>query len=224
MVSYHRIGRLWEYHQFQNWEITLTHLITDPVSLLSILSKLLERHFVNLLLDYIQARSPLSPLQWGFTSGKSATSALLHAVDIWHKFLEEGTDICTVFFDYRKAFDSIPHRALIIKLKAFRINEYIVNWLISYLCDRNQYVCVNGSKFWPPFSNIWCSAGISTRSNPLHYLCEWNKQCLPHCCNYVTFCRWHYAVLPYLLYNWLFAISDWYWWHMFMDQQQLAWI
>jgi len=64
-----------------------------PVSLLSILSKLLERHFVNLLLDYIQAHSPLSPLQWGFTSGKSATSALLHAVDAWHKFLVEGTDI-----------------------------------------------------------------------------------------------------------------------------------
>ena len=35
---------------------------------------------------------------------------LLHvAVDVWHRFLEEGTDICTVFFDYRKAFDSIPH-------------------------------------------------------------------------------------------------------------------
>ena len=96
-----------------------------------------ERHFVNLLLDYIQAHSPLSPLQLGFTSGKSATSALLHTVDARHKFLEEGTDIRTVFFDYRKAFDSIPHRALIVKLKAFGINGYIVNWLISYLCDRN---------------------------------------------------------------------------------------
>ena len=105
----------------------------------------MERHFVNLLLDYIQAHSPLSPLQWGFTSGKSATSALLHAVDAWHKFLVEGTDICIVFFDYCKAFDSIPHRALTVKLKAFGINEYIVNWLISYLCDRNQYVSVNGS-------------------------------------------------------------------------------
>ena len=36
---------------------------------------------------------------------------------------------------------------------------------------------------------------ISTRSNPLHYLCEWNKQCLPHCWNYVTFCRWHDIML-----------------------------
>jgi len=32
-----------------------------------------------------------------------------------------------------------------VKLKAFGINEYIVNWLISYLCDWNQYVCVNDS-------------------------------------------------------------------------------
>ena len=45
-------------------------------------------------------------------------------------------------------------------------------------------MCVNGSSS-DLFSNIWYPARISTRSNPLHYLCEWNKQCLPHCWNYV---------------------------------------
>ena len=62
-------------------------------------------------------------------------------------------------------------------------------WIHCQLADKllmwQESVCVcEWLKFWPLFSNIWCPARISTRSNPLHYLCEWNKECLPHCWNY----------------------------------------
>ena len=50
--------------------------------------------------------------QWGFLSGKSTTTALLATTYEWHKHLEAGVEICVVFLDLQKAFDSVPHRNL----------------------------------------------------------------------------------------------------------------
>ena len=83
----------------------------------------------------------LSDMQWGFTSGKSITGALLAATDHWHQALDSGRDICTIFFDYSKAFDSVPHRPLLDKLRAVNVSPYILKW---YLFNRMQSVCVTG--------------------------------------------------------------------------------
>ena len=114
-------------------------------SLLSILSKLLEKHIVNLLTEHLKSHAPLSQQQWGFTKGKSSTGALLAALDNWHRSLEASNDICAVFFDYRKAFDSVPHRLLLRKLRDLKVNFYILKWITVYLTNREQYVCVDGS-------------------------------------------------------------------------------
>ena len=53
--------------------------------------------------------------------------------------------ICTVFFDYSKAFDTIPHSFLLQNLQNYGVHKQILRWLIHYLCSRTQYVCVNGS-------------------------------------------------------------------------------
>ena len=69
-----------------------------PISLLSVLSKLLERHIRNTLLDHLTLYSPISAQQWGFSRGKSATGALLAATDQWHQWLDSGTDhMCSIF-------------------------------------------------------------------------------------------------------------------------------
>ena len=116
-----------------------------PISLLSVLSKLLEKHVQDLLIDHFAEYHPLSTQQWGFTRGKSTTGALLSATDNWHRLLDSGLDICTVFFDFSKAFDTVPHRPLLQKLKDFNVDSHILKWLTDYLSFRYQYVCVNGS-------------------------------------------------------------------------------
>ena len=52
--------------------------------------------------------------------------------------------MCSFFFDYRKAFDSVPHRPLIIKLRALGLDDCIINWIKNYLADRTQVVAVDG--------------------------------------------------------------------------------
>ena len=61
---------------------------------------------------YIWKLKFLSNKQWGFTKGKSTTGALLTAVHNWHKLLEDGQSVCAVFFDFKKAFNNVPHSIL----------------------------------------------------------------------------------------------------------------
>ena len=117
-----------------------------PVSLLPIISKVLERHIYKVLLEHLQLNHPLSAFQWGFLEGRSTVAALLHLTDHWLQALEAGHDICAVFFDFRKAFDSVPHMPLMEKINSLVPHEIIYRWINNYLADRTQAVVVNGSE------------------------------------------------------------------------------
>ena len=57
--------------------------------------------------------------------------------------------MCAVFFDLRKAFDSVPHRVLLQKLQSSGLNEHISNWLFTYTFVTEQYVVLNGKQSCP---------------------------------------------------------------------------
>ena len=129
--------------------IPKSSLTTDPakyrpVSLLSILSKLLEKHIQSVILEHLEVHSPISEHQWGFVKGRSTTGTLLSATHSWQEALESGVDVCAVFLDLKKAFDKVPHSLLLQKLESLNINLHLLNWIQDYLCNRSQYVVVNG--------------------------------------------------------------------------------
>ena len=115
-----------------------------PISLLSILSKIFERHIRCLLMEHVIKRNLISESQWGFLSGRSTTAALLSVTDCWHKHLEAGREVCAIFLDLQKAFDSVPHRSLLLALQQLDIHPTLLKWLCSYLTNRVQKVVVNG--------------------------------------------------------------------------------
>ena len=71
-------------------------------------------------------------------------TALIKCVDDWLKVMEEGKEICAVFFDYQKAFDTVPHQPLIAKLTGLELDHTILCWLQDYLSYRSQTVVVGG--------------------------------------------------------------------------------
>ena len=109
------------------------------------LSKLLERHIANLLLQHLKETQPSFASQWGFQCGKSTVTALLETTHNWFEMLENGNEVGAVFFDFRKAFDSVPHCAVLGKLENLQVNYLLVKWIHSYLSGRMQQVVVNGS-------------------------------------------------------------------------------
>ena len=93
---------------------------------------------------YLSLHYPISYSQWGFQRGKSTVAALLTATHEWFQQLEAGREVCAVFFDLRKAFDSVPHRALLEKLKQLNFNPVLIRWICSYMMGRRQKVVVDG--------------------------------------------------------------------------------
>ena len=120
-----------------------------PISLLPILSKLLEHHIHFLISEYLSLFHPISNDQWGFQAGKSTVSALLATTYTWFQQLESGGEICAIFFDIKKAFDTVPHRALLVKLKQLNLNPTLIRWICSYLMGRKQKVVVEGETSEP---------------------------------------------------------------------------
>ena len=117
-----------------------------PISILPILSKLLERHIYQIIDSHISTSAPISDDQWGFSFGKSTSLALLSNTHDWYQSLDHGNEVCTVFLDLCKAFDSVPHEPLLSKLHGMNLNPYILKWLFCYLLNRRQSVVVNGEQ------------------------------------------------------------------------------
>jgi len=60
--------------------------------------------------------------------------------------LDNGKEVAAIFFDLSKAFDSMLHLPLLRKLVDIHLDPYVINWVCSYLSDREQFVVVNGAQ------------------------------------------------------------------------------
>ncbi len=113
-----------------------------PVSLTSIICKLLESIIKDHIINFMKENSLFSKKQYGFLSGRSTTLQLLAVMDAWTEALDHGYDVDVVYMDYLKAFDTVPHLRLLNKIKAYKVHPQIQNWIHNFLSNRSQQVCV----------------------------------------------------------------------------------
>ena len=98
-----------------------------PISILPVVSKVLEHHVKEFIEEHVAENAPISKHQWprGFMHHRSSTSALISVIHDWISSLDLGNEVCIVFFDIRKAFDSVPHTPLLQKLLDIGLNLLI---------------------------------------------------------------------------------------------------
>ena len=87
-----------------------------PVSLTSIPCQLLETLFRSRIVQYLEQNNLSSPSQHGFISKRSCLSNLLVALEAITKAIDEGNVVDMIYFDYQKAFDTVPHHRLKVRL------------------------------------------------------------------------------------------------------------
>lgn len=115
-----------------------------PISLLSIMGKVMERCVYKHLHNYFNRQNTITCLQSGFRPGDSTVNQLLSITDDIGKALDAGKEVRVVFCDISKAFDRVWHEGLLYKLKACGICGNLLNWLRSYLSNRKQKVVIGG--------------------------------------------------------------------------------
>ncbi|CAB0036938.1 unnamed protein product [Trichogramma brassicae] len=112
----------------------------DPISLLSELSKIVERIIHTQLSEYLSQSGLLDPGQHGFRPGHSTTTALLEITERARRAIDRREVSVLVSFDFSKAFDTIDHTILIRKLICSGCSDCVIEWFVSYLSGRS--VCV----------------------------------------------------------------------------------
>ena len=115
-----------------------------PISLTCICCKIYEQLIRQHIMNHVHAY--ISNKQHGFLPGRSCLSNLLEAVDIIFDMIANGENVDIFYLDFQKAFDTVPHFRLLVKLGSFGIHGKTLNVVQDFLSDRTFSVSVGDSK------------------------------------------------------------------------------
>ncbi|CAH2006178.1 unnamed protein product [Acanthoscelides obtectus] len=113
-----------------------------PISLLSALSKILEKIVYMQLNEYLLERSILPLNQSGFRKGHSTTTALARVCDDVLTAADRQEATALVLLDFSKAFDILNHKLLVSKCEYIGCDDLVLEWIDCYLNERHQYVVI----------------------------------------------------------------------------------
>jgi hypothetical protein len=117
-----------------------------PVSLTCILCKVIESIVQDAIIEHLATNNLIHPSQHGFMKSKSCLTNLLEYLEVLTKLVNEGHAVNVMYLDFAKAFDKVPHRRLLLKMKAHGIEGKVLEWVEAWLNDRKQWVVLNGKK------------------------------------------------------------------------------
>ena len=119
-----------------------------PVSLTSVICKLLETIIRDHIMDFFIKHKLINPSQHGFLKSKSCLTNLLCFFEEVTKWVDEGSPVDIIYLDFQKAFEKVPHQRLILKLKFHGIGISTINWIEQWLTDRQE---TESSGIWGGF-------------------------------------------------------------------------
>ena len=115
-----------------------------PVSLTSIVYKVMERILCKHILDHLERHGALTSFQHGFKHGRSCETQLLLTMDNLMPSYDKKHQVDIGILDFTRAFDTVPHERLLGKLAYYGIWGPVLNWVFSFLYDRKMKVAVDG--------------------------------------------------------------------------------
>jgi len=105
------------------------------------LSYIIGKVMVSIIHDHLVYQ--MMDAQHDFVPGRSCLTELFTALERWTEKLDCGDPIDAVYLYFWKAFDSVPHKRLLLIITAYGINDKVLSWMKVFLTDRKQRVVVN---------------------------------------------------------------------------------
>ena len=145
------------------------------ISVTPALSRLVDKIIVKIYIYPSFTCCPMDILltdQFAFHPTGSTTAALVSVLHNISLLLPSNPYVSVFSFDFSKAFDSVSHSSLALKLSTLDIPDYVCNWLIMFLHGRSHFTCflgrlssiayinaivVQGSGFGPPSYDVLAS-------------------------------------------------------------------
>ncbi len=115
-----------------------------PISLISCVSKLIERILAQRLSQYLEKNGILAPQQSGFRNHRRTTDNLVFQTQkILETMNKKESKVLSLSFDIQAAFDAVWHDGLIFKMHKANVPRYIIDWTSFFLANRSFTVKVN---------------------------------------------------------------------------------
>lgn len=116
-----------------------------PISLTCSLSRIFEKILAEKLGQFFETNNIIPPFQHGFRKKMSITTQLIETLNDWSLYLEEGYCIDVIYFDIAKAFDTVNHHLLLLKLRNAGVYGSVFNLINDFLSQRTFSVKVGDS-------------------------------------------------------------------------------
>ena len=139
-----------------------------PISLLSNVSKILEKVMHIRLYAFLEDHKLIYKNQYGFRQKYSTEHAITHMIELIKNKLDNKRWVGAVFLDLEKAFDTVNHQILLKKLYHYGIRGIPLKWFESYLSNRQQRTVLNNSE--SSFKQIVCGVPQGSILGPLLFL------------------------------------------------------
>jgi len=115
-----------------------------PINLCSVPAKVMESIIKYELIPHLMDNELILPSQHGFLPGKSCSTNLLAYMNEVTASLDKGVPFDVIMIDFQKAFDTVPFKHMLKKLKAHGVLGDVYKWIENWTKDRKQRVVLNG--------------------------------------------------------------------------------
>ena len=115
-----------------------------PISLLSSISKILERILLNRINDHLEDNNIIPKQQCGFRTGRSTSHQLIKVIKTAKENIAEKKSTGMIFLDVEKAFDRVWHNGLLYKMIKLKFPLTLIKTVRSFLSERTFSVFIKG--------------------------------------------------------------------------------
>ena len=118
--------------------------------------------------NYFKEKKLLYKFQSGFRSEFSTETCRIHLTDFIRFEMDKGNIVGMILLDLQKAFDTVDHSILLMKLESSGLGHDVITWFKSYLFGRQRLVGVSGT--FSSSSGISCGVPQGSILGPLLFL------------------------------------------------------
>ena len=156
-----------------------------PISLLPLISKVIERSTHDQTEYYLQRNELLYSYQSSFRANHSTDTCLPQLTDMILNCAENGKHTGMILIDLQKAFDTLDHKILLDKMKCIGFSDKTIKWFHSFLTNRAIFVSLD--TVFSKAGTINCRVPQGSILGPLLFLLYINDilQALPNTHRYL---------------------------------------